>query len=131
MTTDTPVPTKPLVVVVDDEESILKALKRCLRRAGVRVEMANGGEAALELLRKETPAVLICDQRMPGMSGSEVLARSVELCPDTYRVTLTGYTDLESAQMSINEGQVDQFLTKPLRATREAPAQAAQRAPSP
>ena len=104
---------RPKVLCVDDEESILKSLKRCLRRAGVDVSLATSGEEALALLAANEFAVMICDQRMPGMSGSEVLEKSREVSPDTYRITLTGYTDLESAQKTINQGQVHQFLTKP------------------
>ena len=109
---ETPDP-KPCVLCVDDEESILKALKRCLRRAGAKVLITTSGTEALEILERESIAVLICDQRMPEMPGSEVLEKSVPISPDTYRVTLTGYTDLESAQKTINQGQVHQFLTKP------------------
>ena len=104
---------KPKVLCVDDEESILKALKRCLRRAGVDVLITTSGAEALRMLESENIAVLLCDQRMPEMPGSEVLEKSVPISPDTYRITLTGYTDLESAQKTINQGQVHQFLTKP------------------
>lgn len=104
---------KPIVLAVDDESHILSALKRYLRRQGFSIRTATNGRDALEVLRNENVAVLICDQRMPEMMGSEVLAAAVDIRPDTYRITLTGYTDLQAAQDSINHGSVHQFLTKP------------------
>lgn len=101
------------VLVVDDEESILQSIRRVLRRARYGVDVAASGAEAVQLLKSADYAVIICDQRMPEMNGAAVLAQAYELRPDTYRVTLTGYTDLASAQQSINEGHVQQFLTKP------------------
>ncbi|MCA8960384.1 MAG: response regulator [Planctomycetes bacterium] len=104
---------KPTILLVDDEESILRSLQRSLRKVDAQVLSASSGEAAIWLLEQNQIAVIVCDQRMPEMSGSEVLSRFFEESPDTYRITLTGYTDLASAQKSINDGHVDQFLTKP------------------
>ena len=101
------------VLIVDDEPLILRTLIRLLRRHGFKTHSANNGEEALEILDNHEIAVIICDQRMPGMSGAEVLSESRRRNPHTYRITLTGYTDLASAQRSINEGSVNQFLTKP------------------
>ena len=106
-------PNKPRILVVDDEQSILSAIKRVLRRAKFEVDTATNGVAALELLSERDYAVIVCDQRMPEMSGAEVLSQAHKTSPDTYRITLTGYTDLSSAQRSINDGKVQQFLTKP------------------
>ncbi len=101
------------VLIVDDEQRILHSLERLLRRDGHEVHLADNGPAALEILASTEIAVLICDQRMPGMTGSEVLAKAYALRPDTVRITLTGYTDLNAAQSSINEGHVSHFLLKP------------------
>jgi len=101
------------ILAIDDEIDVLKALKRVLRREGMDILLATCGEDAVTLLEQYEPAVIICDQRMPGMMGAAVLAESVRLRPDAFRITLTGYTDLGAAQASINEGQVNQFLTKP------------------
>ena len=101
------------VLIVDDEPLIPRTITRLLRRQGFKTRSANGGEEALKILDGNEIAVIICDQRMPGMSGAEVLAEFYKRSPDTYRITLTGYTDLASAQKSINEGNVNQFLTKP------------------
>lgn len=105
--------TKHSILVVDDEEGILRAIKRVLRRAGYSVDIVTDGNRAIELLKENAYAVIICDQRMPDMPGAEVLAQAYKIAPDTYRITLTGYTDLTSAQNSINKGRVQQFLTKP------------------
>ncbi len=101
------------VLIVDDEQHVLQAIKRLLRRDGYEIHVADNGKAALEILANTEIAVIICDQRMPGMSGIEVLAESVRLRPDAFRITLTGYTDLAAAQTSINEGCVNHFLLKP------------------
>ena len=101
------------VLIVDDEPLILRTIERLLRRRRFKTHTADNGEQALKILDDHEIAVIICDQRMPGMSGAEVLSESYRRSPDTYRITLTGYTDLASAQKSINEGNVNQFLTKP------------------
>ncbi|MCG8404093.1 MAG: response regulator [Phycisphaerales bacterium] len=101
------------VLIVDDEQQILRSLKRLLRRDGYEIHLADNGPSALEILAETEIAAIICDQRMPGMSGAEVLAEAYKLRPDTLRITLTGYTDLAAAQKSINEGHIHQFLLKP------------------
>ncbi len=101
------------VLVVDDEEHVLRSIQRLLRPDGYKVHVATGGAAGLDILEREDIAVIICDQRMPGMSGAEVLTQVYLRRPDTVRITLTGYTDLAAAQASINDGHVHHFLTKP------------------
>lgn len=101
------------VLIVDDEPHILQSLKRLLRRDGYSVLLADNGPTALDILAETDVAVLICDQRMPDMTGAEVLAKAYALRPDTVRITLTGHTDLAAAQASINEGHVSHFLLKP------------------
>lgn len=101
------------ILLVDDEPSILRSLKRTLRRCGYEVLTAEGGAAGIELLKSETVHLIISDQRMPDIAGPEVLAAAYQLQPDAFRITLTGYTDLEAAQKSINDGHVNQFLMKP------------------
>ncbi len=101
------------VLIVDDERHVLQSLQRLLRRDGYAIHLAESGREALEILSKTEIAAIVCDQRMPGMSGAEVLAEAYRLYPDSIRITLTGYTDLSSAQASINSGHVSQFLLKP------------------
>jgi response regulator RpfG family c-di-GMP phosphodiesterase len=104
----------PEVLIVDDEENITRALTRLLRLDGYTIHAASNGAQALEILAKSPDiAVIICDQRMPGMTGAQVLAEAYKERPDSVRITLTGFTDLASAQSSINEGRVNHFLLKP------------------
>lgn len=101
------------LLVVDDEENILSAMKRLLRRDGYHLLTANGGEAGLAILAREPVDVIVSDQRMPGMTGVEFLRRVKELYPETVRIVLSGYTELQSITDAINEGAIYKFLTKP------------------
>jgi response regulator RpfG family c-di-GMP phosphodiesterase len=101
------------LLLVDDEENIISALRRLLRRDGYRILTANGGEAGLEVLQREHVDVIVSDQRMPGMTGTEFLTRAREKWPQTIRIVLSGYTELGSVTSAINEGSVYKFLTKP------------------
>jgi len=101
------------LLLVDDEPSISKALTRMLRRDGYRILTALSGAAGLELLAINRVQVIISDQRMPGMSGTEFLYAVKQLYPDTVRIILSGYTDLEVVTESVNRGAVFKFLTKP------------------
>jgi len=104
---------QPTLLLVDDEDNILSAMKRLLRRDGYRILSAAGGDEALALLDRETVDVIVSDQRMPGMSGVEFLRRARLSHPDTVRIVLSGYTELQSVTGAINEGAVYKFLTKP------------------
>ena len=101
------------VIVVDDEQNILQSLKRCFRREPFRLLCAGSGDEGLKLIA-ETPhvAVIISDQRMPGMNGSEFLTRSRELAPDAIRILLTGYSDNESTVAAMNEGGATHYIVK-------------------
>ena len=101
------------LLLVDDEENITSALLRLLRRDGYHILRANSGMEGLELLANNKVGVIISDQRMPGMSGTEFLTRVRELYPDTVRIVLSGYTELNSVTDAINRGAVYKFLTKP------------------
>jgi EAL domain-containing protein (putative c-di-GMP-specific phosphodiesterase class I)/CheY-like chemotaxis protein len=101
------------LLLVDDEAHILSALKRLFRRDGYRVLTAGSGAEGLQVLAQHAVDVIVSDQRMPGMSGVDFLRRAKELHPDTVRLTLSGYTDLQSIIDAVNEGAVYKFLTKP------------------
>jgi len=101
------------LLLVDDEENILRSLRRLFRREGYQILTALGGAEGLEVLAANTVGVIVSDQRMPEMTGSEFLHRVRERYPDTVRIILSGYTDLESVTESINVGAVYKFLTKP------------------
>lgn len=101
------------LLIVDDELMLLKLLERVFD--GVYdVRLASSGDQALSILAEGfLPEVILADQRMPGMSGAEFLAKSRVLVPDAVRVILTGYTDVNDIIASINDGNVYKFLTKP------------------
>ncbi|MCK9388909.1 MAG: response regulator [Sulfuritalea sp.] len=103
----------PTLLLVDDEDGILSALKRLLRREAYQVLTANGGQAGLDELARSRVDVIVSDQRMPGMSGVEFLRRAKDLYPDTVRIVLSGYADLQSITDAINEGAIYKFLAKP------------------
>ena len=101
------------LLLVDDEDSIVSALRRLLRRDGYHIVTANSGPQGLQRLAEHSVDVIISDQRMPGMTGVEFLRRAKELYPDTIRMVLSGYTELQSITDAINEGAIYKFLTKP------------------
>ncbi|MBL8509030.1 MAG: response regulator [Chitinimonas sp.] len=102
-----------VLLVVDDEANILSALGRLFRRDGYTILSAGSGEEGLALLNKTTVGVIISDQRMPGMTGTEFLSLAKEIQPDSVRIVLSGYTELNSVTDAINRGSVFRFLTKP------------------
>jgi thioredoxin reductase (NADPH) len=112
---------RPAIVAVDDEPAVLAAVSRDLRRAFAeryRILRAPSGAEALEILRQlrtrgDQVALLIADQRMPGMSGTEYLVEARQIVPDAKRVLLTAYADTEAAIAAINEVALDYYLLKP------------------
>src|SRR4028119_622556 len=101
------------LMVVDDEPDNLDLLYRTFRR-DFRVFKADGAMKALELLDTHGEmAVIISDQRMPLMNGTEFLSKTVERFPETIRILLTGYTDVEDLVDAINSGKVFKYITKP------------------
>ncbi len=112
---------RPAIVAVDDEPAVLAAVARDLRRGfgeRFRILRSNSGQEALEVLRElrtrgERVAMLIADQRMPGMSGTDYLVQARMIVPDAKRVLLTAYADTEAAIAAINEVALDYYLLKP------------------
>jgi CheY-like chemotaxis protein len=101
------------MLVVDDEPDNLDLLYRTFRR-DFNVMRADSGQKALEVLSEEGEvAVIISDQRMPEMKGTEFLSKTVPEFPDTVRIILTGFTDVEDLVDAINAGQVYRYITKP------------------
>jgi len=105
-------PKKARVLFVDDEERILNAL-RTVFRSHYHVFTAENGTLALEFVKRFGIHVVVSDQRMPGMSGVELLRQVREAAPATVRILLTGYSDLASIVGSINDGEVFRFVKKP------------------
>jgi thioredoxin reductase (NADPH) len=112
---------KPILLIVDDDPQVLAAVRRDLRsryRESYTVMSAASGDDALNAMRElksrgDSLAMLICDQRMPGMMGSEVLAKSRPIYPLARRVLLTAYSDIDAAVKAINEAHLDHYLSKP------------------
>ncbi len=112
---------RPAIVAVDDEPAVLAAVARDLRRGfgeRFRIVRAGSGDEALGVLRElvargDQIALLVADQRMPGMSGTEYLVEARKLVPTAKRVLLTAYADTEAAIQAINEVALDYYLLKP------------------
>ena len=112
---------RPAIVAVDDEPTVLAAVARDLRKGfgkDYRIMRAGSGAEALELLaelrrRGDTVAMLIADQRMPGMEGTDYLVRARTIYPEAKRLLLTAYADTEAAISAINEVALDYYLLKP------------------
>ena len=101
------------ILLVDDEANVLSALKRLLRRDGYNILSTTSAAEAFELLATNRVGVIVSDQRMPEMNGTEFLAQVKEIYPNTMRMVLSGYTELQSVTDAINRGSIYKFLTKP------------------
>jgi signal transduction histidine kinase len=101
-----------VILLVDDEIDSLEPMQMLLED-DYRVLTAEGGEEALALLEKEVAELVIADQRMPGMTGVELLARVHEVYPEIVRLILTAYMDFEAMLRAINEGRVYRYIIKP------------------
>ena len=121
-------PRKHCLLVVDDEPDVCESVNDLLRRE-FRVLKATSAQEALQILQREEVHIIMTDQRMPRITGVEMLATAKTKHPRSVRMLFTGYTDLESVIAAINEGHVFQFLKKPwqpeelLGAVRQAAAE--------
>jgi diguanylate cyclase (GGDEF)-like protein len=105
---------RPRVLVVDDEPDITRSVDELLRR-DYEVLSANSADEALALLEANSVAVILTDQRMPNGTGAELLARSLDIAPETTRILFTGYSDITAVIDAVNDGKVYHYLTKPWR----------------
>ena len=101
------------VLFVDDEVNILHSLKRLLRKEAYRILTATSGADGLEILKENDIHLVVTDQRMPGLSGTEFLAKVKEKYPEVIRIVLSGYTEVDSITESINKGHIYKFMLKP------------------
>jgi PAS domain S-box-containing protein/diguanylate cyclase (GGDEF)-like protein len=108
-----PQPYRRTLLYVDDEVNLLAAVRRAMRHTGYRVLVASSADEAFEILATTEAGVILCDQRMRGMSGTEFLERVKQMYPDAVRMVLSGYTDLQSVTEAVNRGAIFKFLTKP------------------
>jgi response regulator RpfG family c-di-GMP phosphodiesterase len=99
--------------LVDDSRGIRKALSRSLRDDRIELLDADSATAALGILEKQTVDLIIADEHMPGLSGTDLLRLVKERFPETIRFMLTGATDIDVAKDAINRGEVERFFTKP------------------
>jgi thioredoxin reductase (NADPH) len=117
----TDISVRPVLLTVDDDPQVVWAIERDLRRQygkRFRILKADSSQKALGLvkqlkLRNEIVALLLVDQRMPQMSGVELLERSMDIFPEAKRVLLTAFADTEAAIRSINKARIDYYLMKP------------------
>lgn len=114
MTTNTASVERPKVLVVDDEPENVRLLQRALRRQYDVLSSTSGKEALEHLQKHPDIALILTDQRMPGITGVDILRESLNFCPNAVRVVLTGYTELQDVLDAINLGQVNRFVLKPL-----------------
>jgi len=101
------------LLLVDDEENVLSALARVFRKDGCKILQTTSVHTAFELLAVHPVQVIISDQRMPTMSGIDFLSKVKEIHPETVRIVLSGYTELDSVLHALNSGAVYRFFTKP------------------
>ena len=106
---------KHSILLVDDEISITKSLKRIFRKENYRIFTASSGKEGLELLNtlEEPVSLIISDQRMPEMTGAQFLEKARKIFPDAGRYLLTGYSDMDAVVDAVNKGEIHRYLTKP------------------
>ncbi len=101
------------VLFVDDEIGILNSVERLFNDIDIRILRAENARTALDILKTETVAVVVSDNQMPGMKGIDLLLQVKEVSPDTIKILMTGYADLDTAVEAINSGEVFRFIIKP------------------
>jgi two-component system, probable response regulator PhcQ len=102
------------VLFVDDDPDLLEGVTNILRKEPYRVLVASSGQKALKVLARFKVDVVVSDERMPGMAGSDFLGEVCREYPRTVRLLLTGQASVEAAMRAVNEGQIFRFLAKPL-----------------
>ena len=101
------------ILLVDDESSILSALKRTLRREGYTILTAQNATEGFALLAREPVQVIVCDQHMNEMTGTQFLSQVRIMYPETVRIVLSGFSEISTVTDAINKGAAYRFLTKP------------------
>ncbi|MCB0333278.1 MAG: response regulator [Bdellovibrionales bacterium] len=104
---------KPLILFVDDNPNVLAALARTFRNEAYEILTVQSAEEALQLIRGIRVHVIVCDQQMPGLSGTEFLSYVSEHFPEITRIMLTGDTSLDVAMDAINRGEIFRYFRKP------------------
>jgi len=102
----------PTILIVDDEQHVLNSINRTLRH-DYNVILSLDGKSALQVLREQEVSAVLADQRMPGLTGSNFLREAIIIQPDTTRVLITGYSDIEAVVQAVNDGQIYFYIEKP------------------
>ena len=105
--------TQASILFVDDGLEILTALTRLLRSTDITVHTAISGEKGLQILEQQNIDIVVSDKNMPGMNGNEFLQKVAEQWPETVRIMLTAYTELNDVIASINSGRIWSYIKKP------------------
>ncbi|MFI3122158.1 MAG: HD domain-containing phosphohydrolase [Methylococcaceae bacterium] len=100
------------LLLVDDDPDVLATLTRSFRK-GYKTFSANGGEEGIAFLNMHPVDLIICDERMPNISGDQVLSHALQIQPNAIRILLTGYADVESLMTCVNDAHIYQYVTKP------------------
>ena len=101
------------ILLVDDEQGVISALKRVLMEESYEIFTANSGADGLNIMKNNRIKLVVSDERMPGMSGTEFLTTVKNLFPDTIRIMLTGHANLQAAMSAVNNGEICRFFSKP------------------
>ena len=101
------------VLCIDDDEIVLRTLVRLLTANNLSVKTSLSPIEALKLLDSFTFDVIICDMRMPGMDGADFFAQAINIAPDTQRILLTGYSDIDNTIAAVNKGKIHAYIQKP------------------
>jgi len=105
--------TKPRILLVDDDANLTASLKRSFHKFPFIVDTSNDASEALKILEKEKIDVIVSDEKMPGISGTEFLSIACKKYPDTIRIMLTGYATIETALKAVNQGKIFHLFVKP------------------
>ena len=101
------------ILFVDDESNILSSLKRLFKPLGYEIYTASGGAEGLDVLSRHAIDVVVSDMRMPEMDGAKFLSQARENWPDTVRILLTGYADINATISAVNKGNIYRYISKP------------------
>ncbi|MBI5741102.1 MAG: response regulator [Nitrospirae bacterium] len=101
------------ILIVDDDPDVISAIRRSLLDEPYVIFTANSGAAAIEVLKEHRIKLIISDEKMPGMTGTELLATAKNMLPETVRIMLTGYASIQAAMSAVNSGEIYRFFTKP------------------
>ncbi|RJQ52584.1 MAG: response regulator [Nitrospiraceae bacterium] len=101
------------ILIVDDDTAVIAAIKRSLMEEPYVVYTANSGMEGLDLLKMHKIKLVISDEKMPGMTGTEFLSTVKNMFPETVRIMLTGYASIQAAMKAVNSGEIYRFFSKP------------------